>query len=226
MGLLFVLLLGIFVLGVLSFVLGIPCLLFAVYLQKRKKIKVELLAWFLAPGILVGCFGLLFLTENVIFYIITDEDVGIGDYASVNINDKYHLYWSDTLDWQIGTRDPLDEKTFCHIQGILVHNDTIVFTSEVNGNSPDSTYYVLTQLIADNALKLDSAKSTPILWDKYAKTHIFDRNKFYTCCEYCEYYWNTGKQHVFLGTLILYIIVISFIIKKYWRKLLLKKSQE
>lgn len=223
MGLLFVILFCILGLGILSLPIGIPSLIFALYLQKRKQIKVRLLAWFLAPSILIGCFGILFATENVLYSIITDEDVGIGDYASVNINDKYHLYWIDTPDWQIGTRDSLGEKKFCHIQEILTQNDTIVFTSEVNGYSPDSTYYVLTQLQEDKALTLDSAKSTQILWDKYYLTNKYDRNKLCTCD---EYYRNNREQKVFLGTLLLYILVTSIIIKKYWRKLLLKKSQE
>lgn len=220
MGLLFVLVLCILGLGVLSLVIGIPSLIFALYLQKRKQIKVRLLACFFVPGILIGCFGLLFLTENVIYYLITDEDVGIGDYASVNINDKYHLYWIDTPDWQIGTIESLGDKTFCHIQEILAHDDTIVFTSEVNGYSSDSTYYVLNQLKADETLVLDSAKSTKTLWDKYAITHKIDRNKVCTCD---DYYWNERK-YFFWGSIILNIIIIVLIIKRYGKKVLLKNS--
>lgn len=220
MGLLFVLLFCILGLGVLSLVIGIPSLIFALYLQKRKQIKVRLLAWYIAPGILIGCFGLLFLTENVIYSIITDEDVGIGDYASVNINDKYHLYWIDVPDWQIGTRDSLGEKTFCHIQEIMTQNDTIVFTSEVNEYSPDSTYYVLTQLQEDKAQTLDSAKSTKVLWDKYALTHKYDRNKLCTCD---EYYWK-DRKYFFWGSIILNILLITFVLKRHGRKLFLKKS--
>lgn len=219
MGLLFVLLFYILGLGVLSLLIGIPSLIFALYLQKRKLIKVRLLAWFLAPSILIGCFGILFATENVLYSIITDEDVGIGDYASVNINDKYHLYWIDTPDWNIGTKECI-EKIYCHIQEILVHNDTIVFTSEVNGYSQDSTYYVLTQLQEDKALTLDSAKSTKILWDKYAIVHKYDRNKICTCD---VYYWNERK-YFFWGSIILNILIITFLLKRYGRKLFLKKS--
>lgn len=215
MGLLFVLILCLLGLGVLSLVIGIPSLILAVYLKKQKQIKVRLLAWYLAPGILIGCFGLLFATENVLYSIITDDDVGIGDYASVNINDKYHLYWIDTPDWNIGTIES-DEKTFYHIQEILTHNDTLVYTSEIKGYSPDSTYYVLNQLKADEALVLDSAKSTKALWDKYAITHKIDRNKVCTCD---DYYWNERK-YFFWGSIIFNILLIGFAIKKYGSKFL------
>ncbi len=220
MGLLFVLILCLLGLGVLSLVIGIPSLILALYLQKRKLIKVRLLAWFLAPSILIGCFGILFATENVLYSIITDEDVGTGDYASVNINDKYHLYWIDTPDWNIGTKES-NEKIFCHIQEILVHNDTIVFTSEVNGYSQDSTYYVLTQLQEDKAQKLDSAKSTKVLWDKFATVHKYDHNKICTCD---EYYWNERK-YFFWGSIIINILLIVIAIKKYGRELLFKNSE-
>ena len=219
MGLLFVLILCLLGLGVLSLVIGIPSLILAVYLKKQKQIKVRLLAWYLAPGILIGCFGLLFATENVLHSIITDSDVGIGDYASVNINDKYHLYWIDIPDWKIGTIES-DEKTFYHIQEILTHNDTLVFTSEINGYSPDSTYYVLNQLKTDGALALDSAKSTKTLWDKYAITHKIDRNKVCTCD---EYYWKEGK-YFFCGSIILNLLIIAFVLKRYGRRLFLKKE--
>lgn len=219
MGLLFVLIFYILGLGGLSILIGIPSLIFALYLQKRKQIKVRLLSWFLAPSILIGCFGILFATENVLHSIITDSDVGIGDYASANINDKYHLYWIDTPDWNIGTKES-NEKIYCHIQEILVHNDTIVFTSEVNGYSQDSTYYVLNQLKADEALLLDSAKSTKTLWDKYAITHKIDRNKVCTCD---DYYWNE-RQYFFWGSIILNILIITFLLRRYGRKLFLKKS--
>ena len=215
MGLLFVLILCLLGFGVLSLLLGIPSLIIAVNLQERKQIKVRLLACFFLPSILIGCFGILFATENVLYSIITDDDVGIGDYASVNINDKYHLYWIDTPDWNIGTKES-NEKMFCHIQEILVHNDTIVFASEVNGYSPDSTYYVLNQLKADEALVLDSAKSTKTLWDKYAITHKIDRNKVCTCD---DYYWNERK-YFFWGSIIFNILLIGFAIKKYGSKFL------
>lgn len=219
MGLLFVILFCIlFGFGILTLLLGIPSLILAVNLQERKQIKVRLLAWFLAPGILIGCFGILFAAENVIYSMITDSDLGIGDYASVNINDRYHLYWINTPNWQIGEKESLGVKTFSNIQELLVYNDTIVFTSEVNGYSPDSAYYVLTQLKVDKTLTLDSAKSTKVLWDKYGIAHKYDRNKLYTCD---EYYWNKRK-YFFWGTLFLNILVIAFITKRYGKKLLLE----
>lgn len=222
MGLLFVILLFVIIgLGVISLILGIPSLIIAVNLQERKQLRTRLIAWFLAPGILIVIFVALTTIEDTIYSAITDSDVGVGDYASVNISDKYHLYWIDTPNWEIGPKESLCGKTFCNIQEILTHNDTIAFTSQINGSSPDSTYYVQTQLIADKALAIDSAKSTKILWEKYAITHKFDLNKVYTCD---EYYWN--ERHCFFwGSIILNILIIAILIKRYGKKLLFKKSK-
>ncbi|MCQ2112028.1 MAG: hypothetical protein MJY95_01650 [Bacteroidaceae bacterium] len=221
MGLLFVILFYIVCIGIIFLILGIINLIIAIILRKKKQLKTRLLAWFLVPGIIIGGFGAMFFIENILYSIITNSDIGVGDYASVNINDKYNLYWIDIPNWEIGPKESCDGKTFHNIQEILTINDTIAFTSQINGSSPDSTYCILTQLISDNALAIDSAKSTKVLWDKYALKHKYDRNKICTCD---EYYWNKRK-YFFWGSIILNILLIVFAIKKYGRKLLFKNSE-
>jgi len=224
MGLLFVILFILFYiicLGVISLILGITSLIIAIILRKKKQLKTRLLAWFLVPGIILGGFGAMFFIENILYSVITDSDLGAGDYASVNINDKYHLYWIDIPNWEIGPKESFNGKTFHNIEEILTINDTIAFTSQINGSSPDSTYCILTQLIADKALTIDSAKSTKVLWDKYVLKHKYDRNKICTCD---EYYWNKRK-YFFWGSIIFNILLIVFAIKKYGKKLLFKNSE-
>lgn len=92
-------------LGVISLILGITSLIIAIILRKKKQLKTRLLAWFLVPGIILGGFGAMFFIENILYSVITDSDLGAGDYASVNINDKYHLYWIDIPNWEIGPKE-------------------------------------------------------------------------------------------------------------------------
>lgn len=157
------------------------------------------------------------------FYgIITNSDIGIGDYASENINKKYHLFWIDASDWKIDTRDSNSDfweiKEFNHVQEILEHDDTIAFTSKIDDQ------YVLTQLNANKVeyAVIDSASTTDVLWNKYTKTRGIDRDDVYTCDEYYIRY----RKYFLIAVLAFNIFIFYFIFKKFkrfWKFLFLKK---
>ena len=98
MGLLFVLIFWAILFCIISLALGLLGIIAALLYSHYKKEKVRFLTWFIAPGILLFGFAGINFAESVFYGIITNSDIGIGDYASENINKKYHLFWIDASD--------------------------------------------------------------------------------------------------------------------------------
>ena len=225
MGLLFVLIIWGFILAIAALFLGIIGALLGFLFHKWKDKKVRYWAWFITPGTVLISFAVLFFIENVAYGIVTDSDIGIGDYGSVNINDKYHLYWIDIPDWSLDTRANNNafsgNETFSHIQEILVHNDTIAFTAEIHKHENDSIYYVLTQLDANKEryVTIDSASTTAILWDRYTQARNLDKGDICTCDQFYL------KQRIFftIGILLFNLIIYILFFYKFGKRLLLKK---
>ena len=94
MGLLFVLIFWAFALCFISLILGGLGIIVALLYSHHKKVKVRFITWFFAPGILLFFFAGLNFAVSIFYGIITNSDIGIGDYASENINKKY---WSMTI---------------------------------------------------------------------------------------------------------------------------------
>lgn len=222
MGLLFVLIFWAILFCIISLALGLLGIIAALLYSHYKKVKVRFLTWFIAPGILLFGFAGINFAVSVFYGIITNSDIGIGDYASENINKKYHLFWIDASDWKIDTRDSNSDfweiKEFNHVQEILEHDDTIAFTSKIDDQ------YVLTQLNANKVeyAVIDSASTTDVLWNKYTKTRGIDRDDVYTCDEYYIRY----KKYFLIAVLALNIFLFYFFFKKFkkfWKILFLKK---
>ncbi len=222
MGLLFVLIFWAFVLCAISLLLGLLGIIVAYFYSRHKKVKVRFITWFFAPGILLFFFAGLNFAVSIFYGIITNSDIGIGDYASENINKKYHLYWLDASDWKIDTRDSNSEfwevEAFNHVQEILEHDDTIAFTSKID------EHYVLTQLNANKVeyAIIDSASTTDALWNKYTQTRGIDRDDVYTC----DAYYIRYRKYFLIAVLAFNIFIFYFIFKKFkrfWRFLFLKK---
>ena len=223
MGLLFVLIFWTFALCFISLILGGLGIIVALLYSHHKKVKVRFITWFFAPGILLFFFAGINFAVSVFYGIITNSDIGIGDYASENINKKYHLFWIDMPDWSIDTRDDsysglCEVEAFNHVQEILEHDDTIAFTSQVDN------HYVLTQLNANKVeyAVIDSASTTDVLWNKYTKTRGIDRDDVYTCDEYYIRY----RKYFLIAVLALNIFLFYFFFKKFkkfWKILFLKK---
>ena len=223
MGLLFVLIIWAIVFAILSVGLGLPGLILAHLYKKRTSKEVKLTAWFFAPGVLLFSFAGLFFFENIAYGIVTDSDIGIGDYGSANINEKYHLYWIDIPNWRLDIRKGngkfFEKEAFHNVQEILEHNDTIAFTAEVNKN--DSTYYFLTQLDAheEKYATIDSASTTAILWDRYTKARGLDKDDVYTCD---EYYWKYRKYFM-IFFLIFNILLLGYLISRFGKRFLIEE---
>ena len=223
MGLLFVLIIWGFILAIAALFLGIIGVFLGFLFHKWKDKKVRYWAWFLTPGTLLISFSVLFFFENVAYGIVTDSDIGIGDYGSVNINEKYHLYWIDIPNWRLDIRKGngkfFEKEAFHNVQEILEHNDTIAFTAEVNNN--DSTYYLLTQLDAheEKYATIDSASTTAILWDRYTQARNLDKGDICTCDQFYL------KQRIFftIGILLFNLIIYILFFYKFGKRLLLKK---
>ena len=222
MGLLFVLIFWAILFCIISLALGLLGIIAALLYSHYKKVKVRFLTWFIAPGILLFGFAGINFAVSVCYGIITDSDIGIGDYASENINKKYHLFWIDASDWKIDTRDSNSDfweiKEFNHVQEILEHDDTIAFTSKIDDQ------YVLTQLNANKVeyAVIDSASTTDVLWNKYTKTRGIDRDDVYTCE---EYYWRSRK-YFYICALIFNIFLFIYLFirfKEFWKSLLIEK---
>ena len=222
MGLLFVLIFWAILFCIISLALGLLGIIAALLYSHYKKVKVRFLTWFIAPGILLFGFAGINFAVSVFYGIITNSDIGIGDYASENINKKYHLFWIDASDWKIDTRDSNSDfweiKEFNHVQEILEHDDTIAFTSKIDDQ------YVLTQLNANKVeyAVIDSASTTDVLWNKYTKTRGIDRDDVYTCDEYYIRY----RKYFLIAVLALNIFLFYFFFKKFkkfWEILFLKK---
>lgn len=222
MGLLFVLIFWAILFCIISLALGLLGIIAALLYSHYKKVKVRFLTWFIAPGILLFGFAGINFAVSVFYGIITNSDIGIGDYASENINKKYHLFWIDASDWKIDTRDSNSDfweiKEFNHVQEILEHDDTIAFTSKIDDQ------YVLTQLNANKVeyAVIDSASTTDVLWNKYTKTRGIDRDDVYTCDEYYIRY----RKYFLIAVLALNIFLFYFFFKKFkkfWKILFLKK---
>ena len=222
MGLLFVLIFWAILFCIISLALGLLGIIAALLYSHYKKVKVRFLTWFIAPGILLFGFAGINFAVSVFYGIITNSDIGIGDYASENINKKYHLFWIDASDWKIDTRDSNSDfweiKEFNHVQEILEHGDTIAFTSKIDDQ------YVLTQLNANKVeyAVIDSASTTDVLWNKYTKTRGIDRDDVYTCDEYYIRY----RKYFLIAVLALNIFLFYFFFKKFkkfWKILFLKK---
>ena len=222
MGLLFVLIFWAILFCIISLALGLLGIIAALLYSHYKKVKVRFLTWFIAPGILLFGFAGINFAVSVFYGIITNSDIGIGDYASENINKKYHLFWIDASDWKIDTRDSNSDfweiKEFNHVQEILEHDDTIAFTSKIDDQ------YVLTQLNANKVeyAVIDSASTTDVLWNKYTKTRGIDRDDVYTCDEYYIRY----RKYFLIAVLAFNIFIFYFIFKKFkrfWEILFLKK---
>ena len=223
MGLLFVLIFWGIVLTIVALFLGVLGIFFGFLFQKWKNREVRYWAWFLTPGTLLISFSVLFFFENVAYGIVTDSDIGIGDYGSVNINEKYHLYWIDASNWRLDLRKGIckfyEEKAFHNVQEILEHDDTIAFTAEVNKN--DSTYYLLTQLDAheEKYATIDSASTTAILWNRYTQSRHLDKEDVCTCDQFYL------KQRIYftIGILIFNIIIYILFFYKFGKRLLFKE---
>ncbi len=223
MGLLFVLIIWGFILAIAALFLGILGVFLAFLFQKWKNREVRYWAWFLTPGTLLISFSVLFFFENVAYGIVTDSDIGIGDYGSVNINEKYHLYWIDIPNWRLDIRKGngkfFEKEAFHNVQEILEHNDTIAFTAEVNNN--DSTYYLLTQLDAheEKYATIDSASTTAILWNRYTQPRHLDKEDVCTCDQFYL------KQRIYftIGILLFNLIIYILFFYKFGKRLLLKK---
>ena len=222
MGLLFVLIFWAILFCIISLALGLLGIIAALLYSHYKKVKVRFLTWFIAPGILLFGFAGINFAVSVFYGIITNSDIGIGDYASENINKKYHLFWIDMPDWSIDTRDSNSDfweiKEFNHVQEILEHDDTIAFTSKIDDQ------YVLTQLNANKVeyAVIDSASTTDVLWDKYTQARGIDRDDVYTCDEYYIRY----RKYFLIAVLALNIFLFYFFFKKFkkfWKILFLKK---
>lgn len=222
MGLLFVLIFWAILFCIISLALGLLGIIAALLYSHYKKVKVRFLTWFIAPGILLFGFAGINFAVSVFYGIITNSDIGIGDYASENINKKYHLFWIDASDWKIDTRDSNSDfweiKEFNHVQEILEHDDTIAFISKIDNQ------YVLTQLNANKVeyAVIDSASTTDVLWNKYTKTRGIDRDDVYTCDEYYIRY----RKYFLIAVLAFNIFIFYFIFKKFkrfWEILFLKK---
>ena len=222
MGLLFVLIFWAILFCIISLALGLLGIIAAQLYSHYKKVKVRFLTWFIAPGILLFGFAGINFAVSVFYGIITNSDIGIGDYASENINKKYHLFWIDASDWKIDTRDSNSDfweiKEFNHVQEILEHDDTIAFTSKIDDQ------YVLTQLNANKVeyAVIDSASTTDVLWNKYTKTRGIDRDDVYTCDEYYIRY----RKYFLIAVLAFNIFIFYFFFKKFkkfWKILFLKK---
>ena len=223
MGLLFVLIFWAIVLTIVALFLGVLGIFFGFLFQKWKNREVRYWAWFLTPGTLLISFSVLFFFENVAYGIVTDSDIGIGDYGSANINEKYHLYWIDIPNWRLDIRKGngkfFEKEAFHNVQEILEHNDTIAFTAEVNDN--DSTYYLLTQLDAheEKYATIDSASTTAILWDRYTKARGLDKDDVYTCD---EYYWKYRKYFM-IFFLIFNILLLGYLISRFGKRFLIEE---
>ena len=222
MGLLFVLIFWAILFCIISLALGLLGIIAALLYSHYKKVKVRFLTWFIAPGILLFGFAGINFAVSVFYGIITNSDIGIGDYASENINKKYHLFWIDASDWKIDTRDSNSDfweiKEFNHVQEILEHDDTIAFTSKIDD------HYVLTQLNANKVeyAIIDSASTTDALWNKYTQARGIDRDDVYTCDEYYIRY----RKYFLIAVLAFNIFIFYFIFKKFkrfWKFLFLKK---
>ena len=222
MGLLFVLIFWAILFCIISLILGLLGIIAVQLYSHYKKVKVRFLTWFIAPGILLFGFAGINFAVSVFYGIITNSDIGIGDYASENINKKYHLFWIDASDWKIDTRDSNSDfweiKEFNHVQEILEHDDTIAFTSKIDDQ------YVLTQLNANKVeyAVIDSASTTDVLWNKYTKTRGIDRDDVYTCE---EYYWRSRK-YFYICALIFNIFLFIYLFirfKEFWKSLLIEK---
>ena len=223
MGLLFVLIVWGFLFCIISLPLGLVGNIIANFYSKHKNVEVKKTAWFFAPTVLLFSFAGLFFVEDIVYSIITDSGPGIGDYASENINKKYHLFWIDMPDWRIDTRDDsysglCEVEAFNHVQEILEHDDTIAFTSKIDDQ------YVLTQLNANKVeyAVIDSASTTDVLWNKYTKTRGIDRNKVYTCD---EHYWRYRK-YFYICALIFNIFLFIYIFRRFkgfWKRLLIEE---
>ena len=222
MGLLFVLIFWAILFCIISLALGLLGIIAALLYSHYKKVKVRFITWFFAPGILLFFFAGINFAVSVFYGIITNSDIGIGDYASENINKKYHLFWIDASDWKIDTRDSNSDfweiKEFNHVQEILEHDDTIAFTSKIEDQ------YVLTQLNANKVeyAVIDSASTTDVLWNKYTKTRGIDRNKVYTCD---EHYWRYRK-YFYICALIFNIFLFIYIFRRFkgfWKRLLIEE---
>ena len=223
MGLLFVLIFWAIVLTIVALFLGVLGIFFGFLFQKWKNREVRYWAWFLTPGTLLISFSVLFFFENVAYGIVTDSDIGIGDYGSANINEKYHLYWIDIPNWRLDIRKGngkfFEKEAFHNVQEILEHNDTIAFTAEVNDN--DSTYYLLTQLDAheEKYATIDSASTTATLWDRYTQPRHLDKEDVCTCDQFYL------KQRIYftIGILLFNLIIYILFFYKFGKRLLLKK---
>lgn len=222
MGLLLVLIFGTFALCIISLLLGLLSMIVAYFYSHYRKIKVRFITWFFAPGILLFFFAGLNFAVSVFYGIITNSDLGIGDYASENINKKYNLFRIDASDWKIDTKDSGSDfweiNEFDHVQEILEHDDTIAFTSKIDD------HYVLTQLNANKVeyAVIDSASTTDALWNKYTQARGIDRNKVYTCD---EYYWRYRK-YFYICALIFNIFLFIYLFirfKRFWKSLLIEK---
>ena len=222
MGLLLVLIFGAFALCILSLLLGLLSIIVAYFYSHYRKIKVRFITWFFAPGILLFFFAGLNFAVSVFYGIITNSDLGIGDYASENINKKYNLFRIDASDWKIDTKDSGSDfweiNEFDHVQEILEHDDTIAFTSKID------EHYVLTQLNASKVeyAIIDSASTTDALWNKYTQMRGIDINDVYTCE---EYYWRSRK-YFYICALIFNIFLFIYLFirfKRFWKSLLIEK---
>ena len=223
MGLLFVLIFWGIILTIVALFLGVLGIFFGFLFQKWKNREVRYWAWFLTPGTLLISFSVLFFFENVAYGIVTDSDIGIGDYGSANINEKYHLYWIDIPNWRLDIRKGngkfFEKEAFHNVQEILEHNDTIAFTAEVNNN--DSTYYLLTQLDAheEKYATIDSASTTATLWDRYTQPRHLDKEDVCTCDQFYL------KQRIYftIGILLFNLIIYILFFYKFGKRLLLKE---
>lgn len=216
MGLLFVLIFWGIIFGCLSIVLGKPCIFICEFIEKSKGVKLKLSRCFFLPGIFLFSFAGLFFFENVVYGMVTNSGIGVGDCRNVNINSKYELCWIDLPNWYLTKRDTgeLISEKFANVQEILEHGDTIAFTSGTD------KHYFMSQVDVNKDVyaTIDSATTTRELWDRYTDLRGIDKDDVFTCNEY--YYRYRLPFTIFI--LIINIFLFTFVIRKYWRRFLVE----
>lgn len=220
---LFLLLICAIILGILSLLIGMLCCFWGKRYAGRKNVKIRLWAWALAPEVILFSFAAVFFVENLAYGIVTDTDPGIGDYRCVNINKKYHLYYINSSPWSIGERDD-KEPLFGRVKEILPQEDTIAFTRSIYNRETKTQYYCLTQLNADKVeyATIDSAATTDVLWDKYTQSRNIDKADVQTCQ---KFYWKS-RWPFFFGFAILDLLIVIYLIRKFWRRVLLIEDRQ
>ena len=211
MGLLFVLIFWLIIMLFLSAVTGVGGIILAVIFKAITKKRVRYWAWAIAPGFCIMFFCGLIFFESLAYGIVSDSDIGIGDYGKVNINDEYYLDWVDVPDWNLVGEGITNGE---HIKDILELDDKIVVSA--GDEYEDATIYRLYEIDTNKkeSKYLYSARHTNTLWNKYTKEHNIDRSEVYTCDEYYAKYRKYYLVAAVLFNFILLCLIFMFIGKR------------